>query len=242
MDDTTFSATAAARNTMVDCQVRPNKVTDPRVLDAMRALPRELFVPPGVAAIAYVDQDIPLGRGRVLMQPMVIARMVQLSRALPGERALVVGGGTGYGAALLAACGAVVTVLEEDAELRAMAAVLLPRFAPHASLVAGSLTDVAPGGPWDLILIEGAIPAIPPAFAGQLADGGRLVTILTGEAGMRSGLVQRGLLGQAVLAEPVPSAAPRRLSARVVFDCSTSSLPGFGLAPAFAFADSPFAG
>ena len=111
----TAQAFAEARNNMVDSQVRPNKVTDPRIVAAMRQLPRERFLPPALAALAYADEDVPLGEGRVLIEPMVIARLVQLTAIAAGERALVVAAGTGYGAAVLAACGARVTALEESA-------------------------------------------------------------------------------------------------------------------------------
>ena len=97
---------SAARTLMVDGQVRPNKVTDARVLAAMGSLPRERFVPADRTALAYSDEDVPLGGGRYLVEPMVIARLVQIAAVRTGERALVVGAGTGYGAALLAACGA----------------------------------------------------------------------------------------------------------------------------------------
>ena len=84
----------AARNNMVDCQIRPNRVSDPRVLDAMRSLPREQFLPPALAPLAYVDEDLPVGAGRVLVEPLVIARLVQMARIRPGER--VPGGGGGH--------------------------------------------------------------------------------------------------------------------------------------------------
>jgi len=112
---------AAARDHMVDGQVRPNKVIDPRVIRAMRSIPRERFVPPHLANLAYVDEDVALGRGRALMEPMVIARLVQLARVREGDRVLVVGAGSGYGTALLAACGGRVTALEEDEALLAIA-------------------------------------------------------------------------------------------------------------------------
>ncbi|MEJ1978942.1 MAG: protein-L-isoaspartate O-methyltransferase [Acetobacteraceae bacterium] len=159
---------AAARSNMVDSQVRPNKVTDPRVLDAMRALPREEFVPPALSPVAYVDEDLPLGGGRVLMEPMVIARLVQLARVRPGERALVIGAGTGYGAALVAACGAEVTALDDDEALLAIALRVLPRYAPAVKIVHGALSAGLPeGAPWDFILLEGAVTAIPPALAAR---------------------------------------------------------------------------
>ena len=116
--DHAAQAFAEARNRMVDSQVRPNKVTDPRIIAAMRRLPRERFLPPHLAALAYADEDVPLGEGRVLIEPTVIARLVQLTAVAAGERALVVAAGTGYGAALLAACGARVTALEDGRRCR----------------------------------------------------------------------------------------------------------------------------
>ena len=155
---------AEARNRMVDSQIRPNRVIDPRIVGAMRRLPRERFLPAGLAPLAYADQDVPLGNGRVLMQPMAIARLVQLAAPLQGEHALVVGAGTGYGAALLAACGPRVTALEEDPALLAIARRALPEVAPEVSLVSGPLAAGWPAGaPYDLILLEGAVQRIPPA-------------------------------------------------------------------------------
>src|SRR5260221_6404877 len=92
----------AARLTMVDSQLRPNKVTDLAVLDAFLTVPRERFVPPALRAAAYVDDDIPIGDGRFLMQPMVLARLVQLAAIGPGDAVLEIGAGTGYRTAIAA--------------------------------------------------------------------------------------------------------------------------------------------
>ncbi len=211
-----------ARDHMVDGQVRPNKVIDPRVIRAMRTLPRERFLPPHLAHLAYADEDVPLARGRALMEPMVIARLVQLARAREGERVLVVGAGSGYGAALLAACGGVVTALEEDEALLEIARRVLPAVAPGVSIVVGPLRDgLKAGAPWDLILIEGAVKAIPPVFAQQVRAGGRLVTVLD----------QTGMGGQGVLAEP----AGGGLRAHAEFDCATPLLRPLLTVPAFQF-------
>lgn len=214
---------AAARGHMVDSQVRPNRVSDQRILEAMRRLPRERFVPPHLAARAYVDDDVPLGNGRVLIEPMVIARLVQLAAPMPGERALVVAAGSGYGAALLAACGARVTALEEDPALLRLARAALSGAGPDVAIVSGPLAAGWPSGaPYDLILIEGAVPSIPPALARQLNhDGGRLVAVTRG--GSR--------VGQAVLAEPTPAG----LRAQAVFDCATPPIPSLLPAPPFVF-------
>jgi len=211
------------RNHMVDSQVRPNKVTDPRIIAAMRHLPRERFVPPGLAALAYADAVVPLGDGRVLIEPMVIARMVQLAAVGSGERTLVVGAGSGYGAAVLAACGARVTALEESTSLLAMARSLLAELAPSVSLVSGPLAaGWPPGAPYDVILIEGAVHTVPPAIADQLhKETGRLVTVCTGE----------GACGQAVLAE----ATMAGLRTQPMFDCATPLIPSLIPAPAFVF-------
>jgi len=221
---------AAARDHMVDGQVRPNKVIDPRVIRAMRSIPRERFVPPHLANLAYVDEDVALGRGRALMEPMVIARLVQLARVRDDDRVLVVGAGSGYGTALLAACGGRVTALEEDEALLAIACRTLPEFAPGTVLVAGPLAaGQAAGAPWDVILIEGAVRVIPPAIALQLNPiGGRLVTVLA------PGNVTAG--GQGVLAEPGQHNAPSgTLRAQPMFDCTTPLLPPLLPTPVFQF-------
>ncbi len=125
MDLTTFDF-AAARDHMVDSQIRPNRIVDPRIIRAMRTLPRERFLPPELASQAYIDEDLPLPGGRTFMEPLVLARLIQLARVRNGERVLVVGAGAGYGAAVLAACGAAVTALESDAKLLDRARAVLP--------------------------------------------------------------------------------------------------------------------
>ncbi|HME24736.1 MAG TPA: methyltransferase domain-containing protein [Acetobacteraceae bacterium] len=221
--DRAAQAFAAARNRMVDSQIRPNKVTDPRIIAAMRHLPRERFLPSHLAPLAYADEDVPLGEGRALMEPAVIARLVQLTSIAAGERALVVAAGTGYGAALLAACGARVTALEESAALLALARPLLAEQAPSVSLVAGPLAaGWPPGAPYDVILIEGAVHDIPPAVAEQLhRQTGRLVAVLTGSAG----------ICQAVLAE----ATAVGLRPQPMFDCATAPIPSLLPLPGFVF-------
>ncbi|MCC6716375.1 MAG: protein-L-isoaspartate O-methyltransferase [Acetobacteraceae bacterium] len=214
----------AARTLMVDGQVRPNKVTDPRVLAAMGALPRERFVPADRTALAYSDEDVPLGGGRYLIEPMVIARLVQMAAVRAGERALVVGAGTGYGAALLAACGASVVALEQDADLLAIARTILPGLAPGVTLVEGSLAEGwKAAAPYDIVLIEGAVPEIPAAILAQLrGDGGRLVTVLKPDV----------RVGRAVLCN---NAGGGRMEPQPVFDCAIPILPMLQRAPGFVF-------
>jgi protein-L-isoaspartate(D-aspartate) O-methyltransferase len=211
---------------MVDGQIRPNKVTDPRIITAMRNLPRERFLPPGLAALAYADEDVPLGRGRVLMQPMVIARLVQAAQLSIGAQVLVVACGTGYGAALIASCGASVTAFEEDAALLDHARPILSALTPSVTLVPGRVAEGVDGqwdlAKWDVVLIEGAVTAIPLGYAKSLKLGtGRLLTVLTG----------RGPVCQAVVAEPSGSS----WATMPLFDCSTPVLPALQKAPSFAF-------
>src|ERR1700761_6535364 len=149
---------AAARENMVNSQIRPNRVIDPRILAAMRRIPRERFVPARATALAYTDKDVPLGNGRFLMEPMVLARLLQAAMLRENERVLVVAAGPGYGAAVLAACATRVTALEEDADLIAIARSLLPAEAPGVALVTGPLGAGWPAtAPYDLIVIEGAV-------------------------------------------------------------------------------------
>jgi len=215
---------AEARNRMVNSQIRPNRVIDPRIIAATRRLPREHFLPAHLAPLAYADEDVPLGNGRALIQPMVIARLVQLAAPAQGERALVAAAGTGYGAALLAACGLRVTALEEDPALLAIAQRALSEVAPTVTVVSGAIANGWPANaPYDVILLEGAVPQIPPALEQQVRhDGGRLVTVLSSD----------GRLGQAVLAEP---SIAGELRAQPMFDCAIPVLPSLKPAPAFVF-------
>lgn len=225
--ETLHTDTAIARNNMVDGQIRPNRVSDPRILQAMRTLPREEFVPPHLASLAYIDEDLPVGGGRVLVEPLVTARLVQMARVQPGDTVLVVGAGTGYGAAVVAACGATVTALEEDDALMAIALRILPRVAPGVRIVGGRLADGLPAeGPWDVIMIEGAVARIPDAYASQVKPGGRLVTVVTDNTAGA---------GRGVLAEPVQVGTAVHLRAREMFDCNTPLLPGLRTAPVFVF-------
>lgn len=214
---------ADARKKMVDGQIRPNKVSDPAILAALRSLPREIFVPVALAALAYADEPVPLGGGRVMPEPRAIAKLIQLCAPVVGARALVLAAGTGYGAAVLAACGADVTALEEDEALLAIARPALAAQAPAVAIATGRLAaGWASGAPYDIILIEGAVDTVPSAIAAQLRSGsGRLVTVRAG----------RGLASQAIIAEMTPAG----LRTRDAFDCAMPALPSLRAEPGFVF-------
>lgn len=158
---------------MVASQLRTTAVNDARVVAAMGAVPRELYVPADRAALAYLDVAVPLGAGRALPAPMVLGRLLTEARIAPGDRALIVGAATGYSAAVLALLAGEVIALEEDAALAG------PAPAAGVTRVSGPLAEGwATGAPYDLILIDGAVDHVPPAIVAQLADGGRLATAI----------------------------------------------------------------
>lgn len=217
---------AEVRRKMVDGQLRPSRVTDPRILSAMGDLPRERFVPPGLAARAYTDEDVALPNGRSLMEPLVIARLIQLLSLREDERLLLIGAGTGYGAAVAGRVGARVTALEEDAGLAAAARAALGGVMPSSAVtvVHGPLAEGhAAGAPYDAILIEGEIPEVPARISGQLAEGGRLATVLAA--------AQRGRSSRAVLGRRLGGA----FTVSDVFDCAVAPLPAFRPQPGFVF-------
>lgn len=213
---------AGARNRMVDTQIRPVQVHDPRIIKAMRELPRERFVPAASVGLAYADRGVKLGAGRVLMEPRIIARMLQVALPRAGEKALVVAAGTGYGAALLAALGLRVTALEQDPGLAADGARICAEWAPGVRFEVGPLAaGWKAGAPYDLIVIDGAVRALPEALQAQLAPVGRLTAVLWPE----------GHVGTVVLAE----ASTHGLRSRAQFDATTALIAELAPAPKFTF-------
>lgn len=215
-----LDALATMRDIMVDSQIRPNEVKDLRITESMRFLPREAFTPSEV--LAYADEDKPLGKGRFMLKPMIVARLAQLALEKNPGHALVIGAGSGYLAAVLSLAGVDVIALEEEARLTSDA---LKTYAPKVQAVTGALVEGwRAGGPYDVIVIEGAVLEIPPALAEQLTPGGRIVTILADDASPNA-------VGRAVVAEPVPGG----YSCLKKFDCTPRLLPQFMPAPVFSF-------
>ncbi|USI72688.1 protein-L-isoaspartate O-methyltransferase family protein [Sphingomonas morindae] len=209
-----------ARRAMIVSQLRPNKVTDVAVLEAMEALPRERFVGDGHARLCYRDAIIPLAPGRGLNAPLVTARLLDRAQVQPGERVLLVGAATGYSTALLARIGAEVVALEEDATLLARLRDTLAD-TPKVTIAEGPLAaGWSAGAPYALILIEGGVEQIPQALCDQLAEGGRLL----------GGLV-RNRLSQLVYGKKVGG----HIGFAAFADIDTARLPGFAPEPAFTF-------
>ncbi len=177
---------AKARTAMVESQIRPADVTDPALVAALRALPREHFAPPGMQTIAYADAELDLGGGRYLLRPRHLAKLLQALEPRPGEKALELAGGTGYAAGLLSRCGLSATLMEPDADLLALARTSLEACGLNA--VAVTSTPLAEGwaqtAPYDLIILNGAAEVVPDAWLAQLSEGGRLgVIVRQGAAG-----------------------------------------------------------
>jgi len=215
---------ALARRNMVESQLRPNRVTNAQLLAVIGELPRERFLPDGMRSVAYADDDVPVGNGRFLMEPMVLARLIQTLQPRPDDRALVVASGRGYGAALLARLVKSVVAVESDPLLAAAADQTAKELGlSGVSRMVGELeAGAAASAPYDVILIEGAVRQVPQAIFDQLADGGRLATIVAGPA---------GVLGVAQLFVKEGGVA----SGRPLFDAGTPLLPGFAPPPRFTF-------
>lgn len=184
---------------MVDSQLRPQGVNDPSVIAAMSRVPREQFVPDEQKPLAYIDRSVPLGEGRELPAPAVLGLLLTALAPLRGERALVVGAGTGYAAAVLKEMGIDTDAVESSAAL------------------AGGLGK---GAPYDFVVIDGAVEAIPDAFVEQLRDGGRLggAIVDKGVTRLVAGRKAGGGFGYVTIA-----------------DAATPVLPGFERPPAFVF-------
>jgi protein-L-isoaspartate(D-aspartate) O-methyltransferase len=215
---------AAARRNMVDGQVRTANVTDLRVIAAMLQVPRETFVSPAKAALAYLDLDLPVGEGaagaRRLIKPMVLAKLIQAADLSATDRVLDVGCATGYAAALLARIAGQVVALEQDAALAQAARASLASL-PNVSVQSGPLTEGWPqGGPYDAILLEGATEFAPQALFRQIKEGGRLVCVLGSGPGAKAMLYRR---------------SGDDTGGRSVFDAAAPLLPGFVKTPEFAF-------
>jgi protein-L-isoaspartate(D-aspartate) O-methyltransferase len=166
-----------ARRDMVARQIRERGISSPRVLAAMEAVPRHLFVLPGLVAQAYADEALPAGEGQTISQPYVVAASANALSLEGHERVLDVGAGTGYQAAVLSLLAREVIALEAIPSLASSARELLARLGyPSVRVEVGDGSQgFAPAAPFDAILVSAAAPAVPPPLVEQLAEGGRLV-------------------------------------------------------------------
>lgn len=213
---------SAARQQMISGQIRPNRVTDERVLGAFASVPREAFLPKALKGVAYLDEDLEIRPGRFIMEPMVMARLVQAAGILESDVVLDVGCTTGYSSAVLAQLAATVVALEEDQELAKIAAEKLAEAEiDNVAVVQGSLAGGAhKHGPYQVIFLNGAAEQIPAELIDQLDEGGRLVFVrLEKNVGHGHMITKTGEL----------------TGGRDLFDAGTPLLPGFGTKTAFVF-------
>ncbi|HEY9549267.1 MAG TPA: protein-L-isoaspartate O-methyltransferase [Kiloniellaceae bacterium] len=214
---------AAARLNMVESQIRPNRVTDPRLVAAFETVAREAFVGEARRGISYIDEDLEVAPGRYLMEPMVLGRLLQAAAPQPGDMALDIGCATGYSTAVLAQLVQTVVGLECDRTLMDSANRTLNALdVDNAVVVEGLLENgYQKQAPYDVIVFQGAVCAVPEAIKRQLGEGGRLVAVVIDGGGIGRGtLLQR---------------TGDNVSSRPLFDAATPLLPGFAREAGFVF-------
>ncbi len=204
------------RRAMVASQLRTTAVNDARVIAAMSKVARERFVPKAQAALAYLDTALPLGNGRALPAPMILGRLLTEARVKASDRALVIGAGSGYSAAVLSELAGSVVALEEDGTLIADAP--MPA---HVSRVSGPLAKGwAKAAPYDVILFDGAIEEVPVSIVAQLAEGGRIA----------APIVEHGVTRLAIGHKAGNGFGMIRFA-----DAEAPPLPGFAIVKGFSF-------
>lgn len=205
---------------MVDGQVRTNKVTDHKLIHLLRQIPREQFVDGALQSVAYIDEDIVLPSGRFLIEPMVLARLIQAAEIQSTDRVLDVGCTTGYSTAILAPLCQTVIGIDVDAALVQRAEMTCKNMdIVNAAFSSGPmLNGYGPTAPYDVILVNGALPELPYKLFDQLRDGGRLLCVLRTPSLSGSNIVLG--IGKAMLYKKTDSA----ISGRVLFDAATPYL------------------
>lgn len=217
---------AVARRNMVDTQIIPNRVTDRAVIDAMAEMPREAFVPANFKSVAYVDRAIPLNGDRWIIEPMVVARLLQAAAIQPSDVVLSIGCGTGYAVAVMAKLASTVVAVEcEKGFVQKSSDAFTALGIDNVAIINGALTDgVAEQAPYDVIFFDGAVAEIPQRIVDQLADGGRLVAMTVESIGP-------GGVGQGVLIQRFGGSVARR----EIFEAGAPLLPGFEADVSFRF-------
>lgn len=204
---------ATRRTMMVDTQVRPNDVTKFPIIEAMLAVPREDFVPPARREAAYIGENVPLAPGRVLLEPRSFAKMLDALDIQPTDLVLDVGCGLGYSSAVIARMAEAVVALEEGDMATLAEAALARAGADNAAVVAAPLIAGADKhGPYDAILLEGGVEAVPAAILGQLKEGGRIAAIF-----------MQGALGVARIGRKIDGT----IAWRDIFNAAAPVIPGF---------------
>jgi protein-L-isoaspartate(D-aspartate) O-methyltransferase len=213
---------ARARANMVTNQLRPNRVEDPRLLDAMVEVPRERFLPKALRGVAYTDEDLPAADGYWLIEPLVLARLIQAAEVQESDVVLVVGCATGYAGAVLARLAATVILLTPSAAAASVEALLDDLGVDNVVVIASD--DPAAGhpsqAPFDVIVVVGSVPEVPPALLEQIGEGGRIAVV-----------VSESHVGKAIVLTRLHGVIGRR----EMFDAQTPPCPGLDARPGFTF-------
>ncbi|MCB9989046.1 MAG: protein-L-isoaspartate O-methyltransferase [Rhodospirillales bacterium] len=217
---------AAARKNMVECQLRPNGVTRADLLALFESVPRDAFLPCGDATKAYLDEDVLVGKGRIMIEPVILARMLQAAAPCASDIVLNIGDSCGYSTALLSSMTTTVITLESYAGLLEDARKVWTAmdFCNIAVVQGASREGYPKQAPYNLIVINGAVAGVPQNILDQLAPKGRLVTVL-------QPLGER--MGQVALF--VKTAAGEISSTSNLYDAATPYVPGFEPVPVFEF-------
>lgn len=226
MEFTPMTDYTAARTNMVDSQIHTMGVVNENVLDAFRTVRREEFVPESRRGIAYNDEDLPVAKGRSLMEPVTHARLVQAAAPLASDTVLDVGGATGYSAAIFAALSSRVVAVDADASLLALAHTGWQKSGCATTIIAhqGAFdAGCAEFGPYSLIFLNGSVAAIPQALIDQLAPNGRLVGVVRGA---------NDRIGRAIMLTKNSSGITGE---RTLFDAAVPYLPGLEPRNGFVF-------
>jgi protein-L-isoaspartate(D-aspartate) O-methyltransferase len=212
-----------ARLNMVENQLRPNQIDDPRLLRAMREVPREHFLPKALRAVAYADEDLLLPGGGHLIEPLALARLIQAAQIRANEVVLLLGCTTGYAAAIVARLAATVILVQPEPAAAQQVESLLEDLGVDNVVVAVSDTPTAgqpSQAPFDVILLAGAVDTVPPALAEQIGEGGRLVAV-----------IDDGRIGKGTLFTRLHGVIGRQ----ILFDAQIPPLPGLERRSEFAF-------
>ncbi len=217
-----MAGTSQARTSMINSQLRPNRMNDEAIIHAMESIKREEFVPKVMRGVAYCDDNIEVSKGRYLMEPMIFAKLLGAAEIKKSDLVLDIGCATGYSSAVLAGLADAVVALEEDAKLAAKAEeILAEQDIVNVAVVKGKHTEgVAKQGPYDVIFIGGAVADVPDKITAQLKEGGRLICVKLENSVRRGHLITKS--GGALVV--------KRL-----FDANVPVLEGFAAKETFVF-------
>lgn len=205
---------SVARYNMVECQIRPNGITDLSLISALGQVEREKFASKVNQSIAYLDEDLSIGDGRFLLEPMVLGRLLQMAEIKPDDLVLDIGPGTGYSTSIIAQLAESVVGVEQDDELCELASeTLMELGVTNAAIICGKHAQgVASEAPFDVIVINGQVPEVPQELLDQMSDGGRLVAVVGCKNQGRATLVTKN---------------GSKISSCTVYDASAPMLVGF---------------